>query len=76
MSENSFPGEVLSYLHIFLFTIGANLPNRWNFIQGDHANSSSKSKSKSAKVYRWTMQKRLQHHKKKLMDLEQAQKTF
>ena len=52
------------------------MPNRWNFIQGDHANSSSKSKSKSAKVYRWTMQKRLQHHKKKLMDLEQAQKTF
>ncbi|OPL20763.1 hypothetical protein AM593_04129, partial [Mytilus galloprovincialis] len=57
-------------------TTGSNLPNRWNFIQGDHANTGSKSKSKSAKAYRWSMQKRLQHHKKKLMDLEQAQKTF
>ncbi|XP_069118544.1 baculoviral IAP repeat-containing protein 6-like isoform X2 [Argopecten irradians] len=55
---------------------GNSLPNRWNFIQGDHNSAQNKSKVKSSKVYRWSMHKRLLHHKQKLMDLQQAQKTF
>ena len=62
---------------------GNNMPNRWNFIQGDHTtltSSASGAKVKSAnkliKGSRLSMQKRLLHHKQKLMDLQQAQKTF
>ncbi|OWF45700.1 baculoviral IAP repeat-containing protein 6-like isoform X2 [Mizuhopecten yessoensis] len=55
---------------------GNSLPNRWNFIQGDHNLVNNKSKVKSSKLYRWSMHKRLLHHKQKLMDLQQAQKTF
>lgn len=52
------------------------MQNRWNFIQGDHNALPSKSRVKSTKLYRWSMHKRLQHHKQRLMDLQQAQKTF
>lgn len=64
--------------------VGNSLPNRWNFIQGDHNSAGSlaagnSAKSKSTKLVRGSrlsMQKRMLHHKQKLMDLQQAQKTF
>ncbi|XP_062579414.1 baculoviral IAP repeat-containing protein 6-like [Saccostrea cucullata] len=62
---------------------GNSLPNRWNFIQGDHNSAgslaASNAKAKSTKLVRGSrlsMQKRMLHHKQKLMDLQQAQKTF
>lgn len=69
---------------IILPAISENsLPNRWNFIQGDHNSAgflaSNSTKSKSTKLVRGSrlsMQKRMLHHRQKLMDLQQAQKTF
>ncbi|XP_064603703.1 baculoviral IAP repeat-containing protein 6-like isoform X3 [Liolophura sinensis] len=56
---------------------GTNMPNRWSFIQGEAGLPSTKTKSRSTvKRYRSTLQKRLMHHKQKLMDLDQAKKKF
>lgn len=53
------------------------MPNRWSFIQGEAGLPSTKTKSRSTvKRYRSTLQKRLMHHKQKLMDLDQAKKKF
>ena len=51
---------------------------RWDFVQGEQAMQTSKlaSKSKSARLYRRRLQKRLMHHKQQLLDLQQAKKNF
>jgi hypothetical protein len=71
-------------IHCFVVIVGNSLPNRWNFIQGDHnsagslaaANSAKAKSTKLVRGSRLSMQKRMLHHKQKLMDLQQAQKTF
>ncbi|XP_022332916.2 dual E2 ubiquitin-conjugating enzyme/E3 ubiquitin-protein ligase BIRC6-like isoform X4 [Crassostrea virginica] len=60
-----------------------SLPNRWNFIQGDHnsaghlgANGAKGKSTKLVRGSRLSMQKRMLTHRQKLMDLQQAQMTF
>ncbi|KAK3576772.1 hypothetical protein CHS0354_014586 [Potamilus streckersoni] len=55
---------------------GTHLPNRWNFIQAENTFGNKIQKSKSVKLSRRSLQKRLLHHKQKLIDLEQVKHSF
>ncbi|XP_067680641.1 baculoviral IAP repeat-containing protein 6-like isoform X2 [Haliotis asinina] len=55
---------------------GSCQANRWGFIQGHVSSNPSRSKSRSGKLYRRSLQKRILHHKQRLHDLELAKKKF
>ncbi|XP_041353670.1 baculoviral IAP repeat-containing protein 6-like isoform X2 [Gigantopelta aegis] len=55
---------------------GSFQTNRWGFIQGQLSTNPSKSKTRSGKLYRRSLQKRILHHKQRLHELELAKKKF